>query len=334
MMSAGAAEWEAVDHPTGPMRWGVAMASAVLDVILPLFGIMLTGSVAGRCGIVTGAGSVTLSRFVFFVAFPALVFVSLSRVPVAEVFDWPFLGALGGGMLATMCLGFAVARLAFPDSLTALGLHGLTAMYSSTAYIGLPLILIGFGDEALVPGIVGAVITGTVFLPIAILLAEIDRGRGTARVVRQPLVALARNPVLLATTAGLAVSAVGVALPRPAVTLLELLGGAFVPCALFSAGLFMAVGAAKSNVREVGWLVFAKLILHPALTWVLARHVFGLEGTLAAIVVLQAALPSGVPVFILAQHYGVFVARSNMAIVVSTVLSVVTLSGLLLVLGP
>ncbi len=42
-------------------------------------------------------------------------------------------------MLTTFCLRLLVARFAFPDSLTALGIHGLTAMFSSTGYIRLPL---------------------------------------------------------------------------------------------------------------------------------------------------------------------------------------------------
>ncbi len=44
---------------------------------------------------------------------------------------------------------------------------------------------------------------------------------------------------------------------------------------------------------------------------------------------LQAALPCGVPVFVLAQHYNTFQARANAAIVLSTTLSVLTLSALL-----
>ncbi|MGI9386333.1 MAG: AEC family transporter, partial [Methyloligellaceae bacterium] len=69
--------------------------------------------------------------------------------------------------------------------------------------------------------------------------------------------------------------------------------------------------------------------LHPIITWWLAFHVFMLEGTLATIAVLQAALPSGVPVFALAQEYKTFVARSNAVIVISTAISIFTLPGLL-----
>jgi predicted permease len=273
-----------------------------------------------------------LSRFVYVVAMPALIFISLSRVPVGEFFDWPFLGALGGGMLATFCLGLLVARLAFPDSLTALGLHGLSAMFSSTAYIGLPLLLMIFGEAALVPGIIGAVITGALFLPIGIVLAELDKGRAKGSLTLAPVIGVLRSPLLLATAAGLAASAAGLVVPGPLAGFFELLGDAFVPCALFAAGLFMAGCSIEGEAREIGWLVVAKLLLHPLITWWLAYRVFALEGILPAIAVLQAALPSGVPVFVLAQQYRTFVARSSAVIVLSTALSVVTLSALLALL--
>jgi len=308
------------------------LGNVVLDIILPLFGIMVAGYVAGRLRVLNEGSSAVLSRFVFVVALPALIFISLSRVPVGDFFDWAFLGALGGGMLATFCLSFLIARIFFPGSLTALGLHGLSAMFSSTGYIGLPLILITFGDAALVPGIVGTVITGAVFLPLGIILAEVDKGRQGANIALAPLLGVLRNPVLLATAAGLVASASGAGIPAPIATFCELLGGAFIPCALFSVGLFIVGSSVKGEVREIGWLVFAKLALHPLITWWLAYRVFGLEGSLPAIAVLQAALPSGVPVFVLAQQYKTFVFRSNAVIVLSTALSVFTLSGLLVFL--
>ena len=308
------------------------METVALNTVLPLFGIMVAGYLAGRFRLLNEAASAALGRFVFVAAMPALVFISLSRVPVEEFFDWPFLSTLGGGMMAIYCLSVLVARFVFPDSLTALGLHGLTAMFSSTAYIGLPLVLIVFGDAALVPGIIGAVITGVVFFPIAVFLAEIDKGNETGSVLLSPLLGVVKNPVLLATAAGLGASALGIEIPALVTVFCELLGGAFIPCALFSAGLFMVGCSVEGDIKEVGWLVFVKLALHPVITWWLAYRVFELEGILPAIAVLQAALPSGVPVFVLAQQYGVFVARSNAVIFLSTALSVFTLSGLLIFL--
>ena len=136
------------------------MEKVGITIIVPLFAIMVAGYLAGRYKVLPDGSSAVLSRFVFVVSLPALILVSLSRIPVEDFFNWPYLGALGGGMLVMFCIGLLVARLAFPDTLTANGLHGLTAMFSSTAYIGLPLLLTVFGDAAMVPGVIGAVITG------------------------------------------------------------------------------------------------------------------------------------------------------------------------------
>jgi malonate transporter len=133
--------------------------------------------------------------------------------------------------------------------------------------------------------------------------------------------------------AGLSLSATGIDVPLPVTTFFELLSGAFVPCALFAAGLFIAGCSVRGATAEISWLICAKLILHPLITWWLAYRVFELEGILPAVAVVQAALPSGVPVFVLAQQYRTFVTRSSAAIVLSTAISVVTLSTLFVFLS-
>ena len=302
------------------------MSTLGLELVAPFLGILLAGILAGRFALLPSGSSEVLSRFVFTIAMPALFVESLSRTPVGQFFDWHYIAVLGGGMLLVMGLGFAVARFTFPGSLTAHGLHALATMFSSTAYIGLPLLLALYGDAALAPGIIGAVITGVVFAPIAITLAEFERGGGQYGKV---ILRTATSPPVLATATGLGLSAADIALPGPVAGFCKLLGGAFVPCMLFAAGLFIASCDLKRASTEVAWIVGAKLLLHPAITWWLAVNVFALEGSLPTMVVIQAALPVGAPVFVLAQHYGVFVTRSSTAIAWSTALSLVTLPLLL-----
>ena len=292
----------------------------------------MSGYLAARCKLLPDSASQVLSRFVFVIALPALIFTSLSRISVAEFFNWQYIGALGGGMLIMFCIGMLVARVAFPASLTTTALHGLTAMYSSTAYIGLPLILTVFGDDARAPGIIGAIITGLVFSPLAILIAEFDRGRHEKNRLWSPLVKVLTRPPIIAVVAGLSVSASGFALPVPVISFFALLGGAFVPCALFAAGLFIAGCCIRGASAEISWLVSAKLVLHPLITWWLAFHVFELSGLYATVAVIQAALPSGVPVFVLAQQYQTFVTRSSAVIAISTAISVLTVSALFVLL--
>ncbi|MFT5549210.1 MAG: malonate transporter [Candidatus Azotimanducaceae bacterium] len=296
---------------------------------------MLTGYLVGYFKVLPNSGSTILSQFVYIVALPALAFIKLSQVPVNVFFNWPFLAVLGGGMLITFCFSLVIAYFFFPTHLTGRALHALSAMYSSTGYIGLPIIFLVFGDSAFVPGIIGAVITGAVFMPLAIILIEADKSADSDKVaacLKAMLKSIFKNPVLIATTAGLIISSQPIELAEPVVTFFELLAGAYIPCALFAAGLFISGCSVKGETTEIAWLVFVKLLIHPLITWWLAYEVFDLEGTLPAIAVLQAALPCGVPVFVLAQHYKTFVVRASGVIVISTLLSLISLSALLIFL--
>ena len=58
-----------------------------------------------------------------------------------------------------------------------------------------------------------------------------------------------------------------------------------------------------------------------------------MEPVWAASAVILAALPTGALVFVLAQQYELYIQRSTAAIMVSTVISLVTLSALFLALG-
>jgi len=304
------------------------------EVVAPLFGVMAAGYLASRFRLLDGGTSQALGQFTFVVANPALIFVSLARMPVGDFFDWPYLGAFVGGMAVMYVFGLVIARAAFPGGLTTLALHALTATYSSTGYIGLPLILMAFGEVGRIHGIIGMVVTIALFVPLTIVLAEIEKARGGGRFTVQPLLQVALSPPLLATVAGLVVSATGLPLPRVVGAICDVLGAAFIPCSLFAAGLFLYGRSIGGDAREIAWLMVAKLVLHPLLTAWLAYRVFELPPLLATIAVLQAALPTGVPVFSIAQQYRTYQVRSSAVIVLSTAVSVATLSALLIALVP
>ncbi len=53
---------------------------------------------------------------------------------------------------------------------------------------------------------------------------------------------------------------------------------------------------------------------------------FDVEPTWASVAVVMAALPAGANCFVIAQRYGIYVARASSGILLSTLASVVTLS--------
>jgi malonate transporter len=308
----------------------------IVDVVLPVFAIVLLGFLSGRSGILGQAGTDALNRFVFYVALPALFFVSMARVPVAETLNLPFLAAYGGGIAATAGVAVGVARVAFPNRLGGLCLNAVSAVFANTGYMGIPLLITAYGGEAAaLPAIIATVFQSAVVLTVAIVVLEVDASRaGHARdLARDVATGVLKSPLLLAAVGGLAVSGFQVRLPAAIVTFCDILGAAAAPCALFAIGLFMNGRSFRADLGEVIWLTALKLLVQPAVTAVLAFRVLDMEPRWAESAVILAALPTGALVFVMAQQYGLYVQRSTAAIVVSTVAAVASLSALFTLLA-
>jgi predicted permease len=307
----------------------------ILNVVFPIFAIMAAGYAAGRFRLLGSESSEALNRFVYFIALPALFFVSMARVSLAEVFNLPFLGAYGGGAAVTFVIAVVVAKYAFPNRLGALGLAGLSAIFANTGYMGIPLLMLAYGEAGMLPAIISTILNGAVIMAFGIVLLELDvhQGEGSLTVLQNALRGVVRSPLVLSAVAGLAVSGFGIPLPQAVGTFCDILGASAGPCALFAIGLFMVGKSPTAGAVEVSWLVFLKLLVQPLITWLLAFHLFTMEPVWAAGAVIQSALPTGALVFVLAQQYGIYVQRSTAVIMASTVISLVTLSALFVYLG-
>jgi malonate transporter len=305
--------------------------SAVVNVAVPVFAIMLAGYLSGRFRILGESSSEALNAFVYWFALPPIMFLSIATVPLSSVFNWPFIWAYALGMVLVAVPMFVLARFVFPNSLAGLTLHSLTGIFANTGYMGIPLFLAAFGPDGALLAVIATTINNVVVLGLTILVVEL-RGGGEAsplRVLAGAVWAVIRGPLFLAPMAGVLWSWSGLALPIPVSSFFSLMGAAAGPCALFAIGLFMVGKPLSAGAQEVGWLVAVKLLVQPAVTWWLAVSVLALDADLVRAVVLVSALPTGALVFVIAQKYGIFVQRCSAAILVSTVLSIVTVSALL-----
>lgn len=306
--------------------------NAVVDVGLPVFAIAGAGWLGGRLGAFDIAGSKALNDFVYWAAFPALIFLSVSRVPIERSLDGPLLAGYGGGALAAFAVCFIAGAVFTRQTVGELVVRGQTVTFANTGYMGVPLLLTAFGEPGLLVALVLTVVNGAVMMGLAVLMIELGRGGGFAR-IPSAVLEVVRNPLLAAAVAGLAVAWTDPPLPEALVTFAEILGAAAPPAALFSMGLFIALNDLRAGgmaaLGEVAWLSLLKLVVQPAVTWWLCGPVMGLPDVTVASAVLCAALPTGTLVFVNAYRYRLAVERTTQTILVSTVLSVVTVSGLL-----
>jgi predicted permease len=308
--------------------------TSILVILLPIFGLILAGYLFRRRDILGPNSARELNRFVIWLALPALLFMAMARSSLAALYQPGFVAAFGLASLATYAL-VLFWRLRGGRPLADASVDALSASYSNTGYVGIPLATLLFGPESLVAATLATVFVVCVLFALASVAVEVGLQSG----VRGPamwakvLGSIVRNPLVVAPALGIALSATGVAVPPGIDTFLQLLGAAAIPCALVGLGLFLAENRASQRGDRVQWvLVGIKLVALPLATWLLAVELFGVSSFHAQIAVLMAALPTGTGPFMLAEFYGRDALVASRTVLWSTVLSLLSLTVLLAVL--
>jgi len=302
---------------------------AIINIVFPVFAIILSGYICGRFKILGAESSEALNRFVFYVAMPVLLFHSMAQLAPHEIFHLSFMLTYGGGQIITFVLAFTVARLIFRQPLIDGIMRGMASAYTNIGYMGLPLVLIAFGADWAVAAVIAIVLNISVVLVSVITVIEIGQSRGN--VALDVIKGLLKNPQFLAPAAGIAWSFSGLDLPVPVATFASILGAAAGPCALFALGLFLVGKPLRQDLKEVSGIVVAKLLLQPLITWLLGLWLLPDEPMWLTLAVLLSAMPTGTTVFVFARKYNVYVRRASAAVLISTAISVATLSVLFLI---
>jgi len=307
---------------------------AILNVALPIFGVILAGYLAGLWRILGGEATAALNAFVSYFALPVLFFGTLARTPVGAVLDPALMLGFGAVVLATFLLGMATTRLVARGGLAAMSLQGIAASWGNVGYMGVPLCLAAFGEAGLPPAMLSVIVTAVVAMVIGVMLIELEvaAGQGPLRTFLRAAFNVARNPLPLSMALGLAVSAVGLPIPTPVEKWLDLLGAAAAPCALFAIGLFLSDKSIKSGLAEAGLASTIKLLLQPALAALILPLFVDLGSFTGKVALLMAALPTAANAFVLAKQFEVQVEQNSASVLLSTAFSVVTVSALLVLL--
>jgi malonate transporter and related proteins len=299
----------------------------LVGTILPIFAIVLTGWIAGCTGYLPRALGPSLTRFAYYVAMPALVFLTIGDETLRSLLDWRFLVAFGGGSLICFVIVMAVARLRRDTTLGTSVMLGAAASMTNTAFVALPILKALYGKPGVLAAAVATVFIGALMFPILVILLEIgrfdtSRGLRMAPLMRQ----IATNPVIVATIVGLAWAFSGLGMPKPLETFLSVLGDALTPCALFAIGLELTLSEVRERLSFYALLTAIKLLIVPLVVYGLCV-VSGLDRTATVAAVVCAAVPTAKSAYILAVEYDVEKTMVGAVISMSTLFSIVTLLG-------
>ena len=314
--------------------------NAIVDIIVPVFGLVLVGWAIGRTRLLSPEGLRGLTNVTFYAFFPALLFRSMAKVRL-EALDLEILLVFFGAGLLLFFLLLPVGRLLGmrPADRTVFSLSGT---FSNGVGIGIPFVSYAFGEAGLVPLLMIIALNSLILLTLSSFLLEVAaqgsaRGRLLGKLGSAALRML-KHPIIPSIFAGLAWSELtafvpGLATPVVLDRVLQALAAAAPPCGLIMAGASLAHVGLKEHWQPAAIATVFKLAVLPLMVWLSGRYLFTLDPLWLTVATLNAAMPAGANVYLVAQLYRAGVGLATNAVVISTAASVLTLSATLLLLG-
>ncbi len=296
----------------------------VVALTSPLFLLAALGYALVRGLRWPGSVSDALSRFVFAVAVPALLFRLMSDFSRLPPVDARLLVAYFGGCLIVFVAGRMLAYRLFRMDGVSQSVFAVGGIFANNLLLGVPLTKIMLGDAAL--PVVSLVLVFNSLLLWTLVTVSIEWARtrhvslaGFAETLRN----VVTNPVVASILAGTAWGWAGIPLPDIADRTLDLIGQAAVPLSLIALGMGLAEFRVREGWRESVAICAVKLALQPLVVYAIAR-LLALPPLETQAVVMLASLPVGANVYLMAREFGALGGPIAASLVLSTVLAAVT----------
>ncbi len=304
----------------------ITLDHPVVSSLLPVVLLIVVGLITGKAKLIRQEAVRDLSNLVFLVLTQALLFRTMSSVHVQDLDFQP------------VSLYFAVAAALFTGILLVQGASSraaviaLSGTFSNTVMIGIPLVGLAYGKDALVLLFTLISLHALVLLTMATVVLELlsarEQSQHSDAPERHPLVSVGlaiRNavihPVPMPIIAGLLFAQTGWTLPDVVDRPLVLLGNAFGPVALVLVGVTLSQASIGKHFKGALAVSAVKTLLHPLLMAAVG-YMFGLRGMSLTVLVVAASLPIGANVFLFSQRYQKAEDLVTASVAVSTLVAV------------
>ena len=279
--------------------------------------VIAAGAALAHVGVLDRRSQRTLGEIAFFVASPALMVVTISKVHLET--------AAANLVASTISLGacfvayVVIARLRWGLGTGPLLLGALSSSYVNAGNLGIAIAAYVVGDITVV--VPTLLVQMLLVQPVALIVLDriTGRGQGVGPAVRR----LVTNPLTISAVVGLVLATTGWRLPAALMSPLGMLAGAAIPLMLMSYGAALRLSPPIGRAGHNGEVVLAtvlKMAVMPLVAW-LVGVALGLDDRVLLGVVITAALPTAQNIFLHATRYRVGEDVSRETILVTTLAS-------------
>ena len=301
------------------------MNHPVLAALLPVVILIAIGFIAGRAGFMPDKSVKDLSKLVFTIFLPPMLFRTMVNVQPENLQGKPLLAYVVGMALMYAVMFFAAGRNRRAAVL------GLAASYSNTVMIGIALIQFAYGEQGVAVLLALVAVHSLIMLSLAKVVLELVTLReknGQAhplQIMASSIWNTLKQPMIFPIIAGLLYAQTGWGIPGVIDKPLQLLAQAFSPLAVILVGITLANTRVGEHFRVALVLSALKNVAHPLAVAGIGLAL-GLSGLPLAVMIVTAALPIGANVFLFAQRYETALPEVTAAVAVSSALALLSVA--------
>jgi len=291
--------------------------SAILTIIL-LLGV---GYVARILGLFKPQDVSLLNRLVLYIFMPATVFYGIYNLDVnASLLRLPLIAILAILLLLPLLLIFTRGMEG-----KIRGAFILTALFGNTAFIGYPVSLLTYGKEGLARAIIYDQIGFTIALTTAGVWIARHYGRGESTFsLKETLIGIITYPPFPLLVLALLLRSFKVVLPDFLMSSLSYLSNATVPVIMIGIGGLLQLEFNRKYLKLICGTVLLKLIIFPVVS-VLIGILLGLDLLSLKVLIVESGVPVMMSSVVLGSEYGLDVDFILTAVLVTTLLVLLTL---------
>ncbi len=257
---------------------------------------------------------------------PCLVFQSLSTssLNLQYVFIIVFAVTL---LTVTIIIVKIYAKIRKQPLQTESGLI-LSSVFMNSGNFGMPVILFAYGEIGLEYAISFFVTSQILFYSVGLYYSV----RGGLN-VKNTVKAVCTNPMIFAVIFALIFNVLNIQLPGNLFTMIAFIGDAAIPCVMVVLGMQLAQIKIKNlNLSNLIFVMGMRLFLAPFIAFGLTQ-LLGVEPLLQKILIIMSALPTASTAALLAIQYDSDSDLVSGSVLITTIVSMITISALISLLG-
>ncbi|WP_342422771.1 AEC family transporter [Paenibacillus sp. FSL E2-0178] len=306
----------------------IIFTSILLNNVIPLFIVILLGAVLYR---VFKLDIKTLSKLNFYMLTPAVVFQLLYGTDISLV--------LFGQIILFFCIYMLLQYAVLEIVVRARGLKGgmpaalrNSVLFANSANYGLPINQLAFSGNPLTLAVQVVILTLQSFLPNTYGIYSVNAHRSS---LRRVLRTIAGQPVIYAIPLALVMRGLEIPLPGFLAAPIGYVANAFIGLALVTLGV--QLGSMKWSLPsgkrlDLTLSVTLRLLAGPAIA-ALALWLLGMEGLVAKALIVSSAVPTSLSSVLLAVEFDNEPEFSSQAVFFSTLLSTLTVTGVIMLVN-